>query len=132
MNNYVSTDVSSTEEKLRTQNINVIKLGNGKFIINQYPLKGQVILSGSKVFLLTNGDTFTFPEVKGYSSKDIIQLCNLLGLKYTLNGYGYVESTSIPTGTQVTKGDTISINLKNINPESLADVEVKQDDKKEN
>jgi len=130
--NFQSKPILTTVADLNKIGINPVVLGNGSNVIKQYPSKNTTTSLNSKVFLLTNGDTFTFPEVKGYSSKDIIQLCNLLGLKYTLNGYGYVESTSIPTGTQVTKGDTISINLKNINPESLADVEVKQDDKKEN
>jgi penicillin-binding protein 2B len=73
------------------------------------------------------------PEVKGYSSKDIIELCNLIGLKYELNGYGYVESTSIPTGSVINTGDIITINLKHVEPESLADVEVsdEKEDKKE-
>ena len=130
--NFQSKPILTTVADLNKIGINPVVLGNGSNVIKQYPSKNTTTSLNSKVFLLTNGDTFTFPEVKGYSSKDIIQLCNLLGLKYTLNGYGYVDSTSIPTGTQVTKGDTISINLKNINPESLADVEVKQDDKKEN
>ena len=39
------------------------------------------------------------PDVTGWSTNEIIRFCNLLGLKYTLNGYGKVVSTNIPKDT---------------------------------
>jgi penicillin-binding protein 2B len=106
--------------KLNEIGVQPVIVGNGSNVIKQYPKKNTTTSINSKVFLLTNGDTFYMPDITKYSSKDAIELCNLLGLKYTLNSYGYVESTSIPVGTQVMKGDSIVINLKNIVPEALA------------
>ena len=40
----------------------------------------------------------TMPDVVGYSTNEIVTLCNLIGVPYHLNGYGKVVSTSIPTG----------------------------------
>ena len=131
--NYQSKPILTATADLNKIGVSPIVLGNGSNVVKQYPAKNTKTSVNSKIYLLTNGDTYTMPEVKGYSSKDIIELCNLIGLKYELNGYGYVESTSIPTGSVINTGDIITINLKHVEPESLADVEVsdEKEDKKE-
>lgn len=118
--NYQSMPILTANAKLNEIGVQPIVVGNGSNVIKQYPKKNTTTSINSKVFLLTNGDTFYMPDITKYSSKDAIELCNLLGLKYTLDGYGYVESTSIPVGTQIVKGDSITITLKNIVPEALA------------
>ena len=118
--NYQSMPILTATAKLNEIGVQPVIIGNGSNVIKQYPKKDTTTSIKSKVFLLTNGTTFTMPDITGYSSKDAIELCNILGLKYTLNGYGYVESTTIPPGTEILKGDTITINLKNIVPEALA------------
>ena len=118
--NYQSMPILTATAKLNEIGVQPVIVGNGSNVIKQYPSKNTTTSIKSKVFLLTNGTTFTMPDITGYSSKDAIELCNILGLKYTLNGYGYVESVSIPPGTEILKGDTITINLKNIVPEALA------------
>ena len=121
--NYQSMPILTATKELNEIGVKPVIVGNGSNVIKQFPSKNTTTSIQSKVFLLTNGDTFIMPNVINYSSKDIIELCNLLGLKYTLNGFGYVESTSIAEGTEVHKGDSISINLVNIEPESLIDKE---------
>lgn len=111
MDNVVSTDVYETEEKLKKAGLQPIILGNGKYIINQYPLKNTKIVYGSKVFLRTNSTNFIMPDVKGWSSSDIITFCNIIGLKYKLNNYGYVESTNIEAGSVIDLNTTLEINL---------------------
>ena len=112
MNNFISSDIYSTEEKLKALNLNIIKLGSGKYIINQYPEKGQVVLAGNKVFLVTNSNEYTMPDITGWSSSEVITLCKLLNINYILNGYGNVESYNIPAGTVLTNELTLEINLK--------------------
>ena len=131
--NYQSKPILTAVADINKLGINPIVLGNGSNVIKQYPKKNTQTSINSKVYLLTNGTNYTMPNVIGYSSKDIIEFCNLIGLKYTLNGYGYVESTSIPEGSIINTNDTITINLKNVIPESLADVEVnnEQEENKE-
>ena len=89
-----------------------IVLGNGKYIINQYPLSGSKVISGSKVFLLTDDSTITMPDVTGWSTNEIIRFCNLINLKYTLTGYGKVISTNIAKDTVIdTNTMTLEITL---------------------
>lgn len=112
VNNYVSAETAATEEKLRAQNINVIRLGNGKFIIKQFPLKGNVILSGSKVFLLTDDSTYYMPNLIGWSSSEVSTFCKLVGLRYKTSGYGFVREQSLPEGTEITDDLELTLTLE--------------------
>ncbi len=112
VNNYISTDATVTEEKLKALNLTVIRLGNGKYIINQYPEKGSTILVGSKVFLLTNDETYTMPNMVGWSSSEATTLCHLLGIKYKISGYGFVKEQSVEEGTEINSDTEITITLE--------------------
>lgn len=113
LSNYISKEAILTTDLLEKKGIKVIALGDGKYVINQYPLKGTKITFGSKVFLLTNGENFTMPDVTGWSSNEIITLCKLIGLKYNINGYGKVVNTNIPSGENINFENTLEINLEN-------------------
>ena len=95
---YISGDITTTTEELERLNLKVIKIGNGTTIINQYPLKNTKVLVGSKVFLLTNNSEYTMPDIKGWSSSEVMNFCNLIGLNYTFSGYGTVTSFNLPVG----------------------------------
>ena len=111
LNNYISNQIDSTKSNLESIGLNPIILGDGDRIINQYPLKNSVVVSNSKVFLLSNGSNYLMPDVIGWSHNDIINFCKMLNLKYHVNGYGKVTSTSIPTGSTIDLNSEITIEL---------------------
>lgn len=51
------------------------------------------------------------PSVIGMGAKDAVYLLESKGLKVTLSGVGKVKSQSLPQGTTIKKGQTISIHL---------------------
>ena len=112
MENFISIESITTEEKLKKLGLTVIKLGNGKYVINQYPEKGRILLSGNKVFILTNDSTYTMPDITGWSSSDVITLCKLLNIDYTLNGNGKVITSSIAPETVITNETKLEITLE--------------------
>jgi penicillin-binding protein 2B len=112
IDNYISTETTTTEEKLKKLGIQVIKLGSGKYIINQYPEKGSKVLIGNKLILLTNDTEYKMPNVTGWSSNEVITLCKLLNIKYTITGNGIVTKTSIEPDTIITKDTKIEITLE--------------------
>ncbi len=112
MDNYVSTNVIESEDKLQKLRLNVIKLGTGKYVVKQYPPKGKKILIGNKVFLVTESNEYIMPDVVGWSNNEIITLCKLLDIKYTINGYGTVVSTNIEVGSVINKDTVMEINLQ--------------------
>ena len=95
LDNYISKCLDTTLEELKNKKIDVIILGNGKYIINQYPLKNKTLLSGEKLFLLTNDKEIKMENLKGWSLSEVKTYCNLIGLKLEYNGYGYVINQSI-------------------------------------
>lgn len=95
LDNYISKNLDTTLEELKNKKINIITIGNGKYIINQYPLKNKTLLSGEKLFLLTNDKEIKMENLKGWSLSEVKTYCNLIGLKLEYNGYGYVINQSI-------------------------------------
>lgn len=109
LDNYISTDLTATEEKLKKLNLSLVKLGNGKYIINQYPNKGDIVLVGSKIFLKTNSSEYQMPDITGWSVSEVNTLCKLLNLKLKTIGYGNVKTSSIKAGTTITEGTNIEV-----------------------
>lgn len=111
LESYLNTDVLSTEEKLKALGLNPVVIGDGKYVVNQYPNKKPRVLKGSKVFLKTESQNITMPDVTNWSENEITTFCNFIGLKYALNGSGHVTSTSIPAGSVIDLSTIIEINL---------------------
>lgn len=109
--NYISKEINVVKDTLTNEGINVIVLGTGKYIINQYPLKNISIVKGDKIFLLTNKQDFVMPNLTGYSLSEVKTLCNLIGINFTYEGSGYVNSQSIVENTQVTSDLTLHVTL---------------------
>ena len=112
LSNYISSNIETTTEELEKLNLKVIKLGNGNTIINQYPLKNTKVLAGSKVFLLTDNQEFAMPDITGWSSSEVMNFCNLIGLKYTFSGYGVVKEFNLTAGEVIDLTKTLEITLE--------------------
>ena len=97
--NYLSKDINSVTTMLENRKLNIIVIGNGKYVINQYPLKNSIVLENGKLFLITNGIEIKIPNMTGWSLSDVKNYCNLIGLNLEYSGYGYVVSQSIAQGT---------------------------------
>lgn len=111
LESYLNTDVLSTEEKLKALGLNPVVIGDGKYVVNQYPNKKSHVLKGSKVFLKTESQNITMPDVTNWSENEITTFCNFIGLKYTLNGSGHVTNVSIPAGSVIDLSTIVEINL---------------------
>lgn len=115
LDNYISTSLETTLEELKNKKINVITIGNGKYIINQYPLKNKTLLSGEKLFLKTNGTEIKMENLTGWSISEVKTYCDILGLKLEYTGYGYVKSQSIESGTVLDlENMTLSVELEKV------------------
>ena len=97
--NYLSKDINSVTTMLENRKLNIIVIGNGKYVINQYPLKNSIVLENGKLFLITNGTEIKIPNMTGWSLSDVKNYCNLIGLNLEYSGYGYVVSQSIAPDT---------------------------------
>lgn len=111
ISNYLNKSVTDIKNELIEQGLNPIILGDGQQIINQYPIVNTSLVSGDKVFVLTNSDNIKMPNLTGYSKSEIIALASLLNIDYFINGNGYVVSQSIKTNENVNSDMKLEVNL---------------------
>ncbi|MBP3892012.1 MAG: PASTA domain-containing protein [Solobacterium sp.] len=96
-------------EKLKDLNVNIYQLGAGNTIINQYPSGNAPVSTGQKVFLTTETNSFTMPDLTGWTRKEVTALWSVTQFGFKLTGDGRVIEQNIPPGTVVTKGTEIEV-----------------------
>ena len=101
LDDYMNKNKDEVVKSLSDKHLSVITFGEGNTIINQYPLANAKVISGSKVFFKTNENSFLMPDVLGWSENEIRRLCEFIGLKYHIEGYGKVKKVSIPAKTEL-------------------------------
>ena len=112
IDSYINKSTTTTEKELENQNINVVTLGSGDKVINQYPIADTEICSYENVILLTNSNNIYMPDLKSWAYKDVIAFLELIGVTYEVNGYGFVTGQSIEAGQLIDLNDTIIIELE--------------------
>ncbi len=95
LDSYINKNVETVKQLLESKGLEVVTIGNGDVVANQYPNSQIVVTKGCKVFLVTNGSEITVPNFKGWSKKDVQTYLNLAGIKYSSEGIGYLVSQSI-------------------------------------
>lgn len=106
MENFLNKDVEVSKNILNLKGVQFEVIGDGTKIVNQYPLKGTEV--NGKVFLVTNGDNKSVPNIIGYSRKSAVNLANILGLEYNIEGNGYVNSYTVDVDES---GKPVKINM---------------------
>lgn len=112
LDNYINNDVTMVEEKLKGKDLTIVKLGNGKYVMKQYPEKGSVVVAGNKLFLVTANSDYVMPDITNWSMSEVKVLCKLLNIKCSFTGNGHVETFSIPVDTPITNDLILEVTLK--------------------
>lgn len=111
VNNYISKKTEDISKELQEEGLVPVVLGSGKYIINQFPTKNEKVIAGSKVFILTNNESFIMPDMTNWSLNEVKTFCNLTNVTCNFNGYGYVISQSINKDDKITKDTIINFEL---------------------
>lgn len=111
IDSYINKRVGIIKEELEKKKMKVVVLGTGDKVINQYPSSGSKLYNGSVVVLLTDNYDLAMPNLVGLSYKDAINVLKLMGIKYSMEGNGYVVSQSVPEGIIVGNDVTVDIKL---------------------
>lgn len=109
MPSLLNHTVEYARNQLEGSNIQLIVLGGGNNVIDQYPKTSDTLTSGDRVFLLTDSNSFEMPDLTGWTRKDVAALWSITGFGFELSGEGVVTSQSVPSGTTVTKGTVIQV-----------------------
>lgn len=94
IDDYVNKDLESSIEELKTKFSDIVIIGDGNKIIDNYP-KNKVISKDEKIFILTNGKNIEIPDFIGYSKRDVNTYKNLTNMDIILEGNGYVYEQNI-------------------------------------
>lgn len=116
LSSYKSRDVVTIKSKLEQNDLDVIVIGGGDKIIKQYPASGITVVSNDKIFLLTNGNNYTMPNIHNWSRYDISKFCEFVGMECTFDGFGYSVSQSINVGDKIDSNSKLEVLLGNLRP----------------
>lgn len=112
LSSYANKKVDEVKQELTANGIsNQIIIGSGNKVIKQFPTKETKVTNKDKVFLITNDNNITIPDVTNLSSKEATSLLKLLDIKVKTEGNGYVTTQSIASGTAITEGMEIVLTL---------------------
>ena len=129
VDDYTGLNISDATQALQEQNLMYEIVGNGDKVLSQIPAPNDIITSSiTKVTLYTqpnDNKEIEVPDVRGKSAKEANEICLNLGLSLRLCGaihLGNYESIivteqSIPRGTVVPYGTTISLTILSIEGE---------------
>ena len=112
IDNYINKITLDIKRELNNNKIDVIVLGNGNRIIGQYPSNIVRLYEGDKVVLLTNNYDKTMIDFIGMSYKDVNSILKLMGVKYKLDGYGYVYEQNIEKDKKIDKEIVLKLKSK--------------------
>ena len=111
LDSYVNKKLADAKTELDSLGLKYTVLGNGTKIAKQYPEKNSTVTSADTIYLITNDNNLTIPNVIGLSSKVAKSILQELNVKVVLDGVGYVTSQSIPENTPITDGMEITLSL---------------------
>lgn len=108
---FINKKIESVKTTLEAKTMTYQVIGNGSKVIKQTPAKNTKITNKDTIYLITNDENLTVPNVIGLSSKVAKDLLEQLGIKVNLEGVGYVTAQSIPADTKITEGLEINLTL---------------------
>lgn len=106
---YISKNINDARDDINLQMLVPVIIGDGDKVVNQYPKKNVTIVASDKVFLKTNYNKVTLPDMTGWSISDAKVFCKMANLNCEIEGNGRVISTSIPKDSVLNLNETLKI-----------------------
>ncbi|WP_294581344.1 penicillin-binding protein [uncultured Thomasclavelia sp.] len=113
LDSFTNQSANFVKSKLESKSINVQIIGNGSTVLEQYPEATTQVTKNDRVFLKTESADITIPNFTGWSRKDVSTYASLSGINITIEGEsGQVASQSVPEGTILHAGDTMTVAIQ--------------------
>lgn len=112
IDNYLNKNINEIRTNLENKFSNVIIIGSGDKIINQYPKKNTVLGINEKIYLLTNGNEIIVPNMINWSKREVDTYCTISDIKCEIVGNGFVYEQSIEEKTILKQDDILTLKLK--------------------
>ena len=112
LENYINRPISEVTELLKSQGHEVVVLGNGSTVIDQYPQKGVTLLNNERILLLSQYENMVVPDMTGWSLKEVNAWSNFANIEVVISGSGFVSKQSISPNTQIVPDMSIRVDLE--------------------
>lgn len=103
--------VSEAGKLLETKGFTSIVIGTGDRVEKQLPAADTVALEGEKIILKTAGAQ-TYPDMTGWSLRDVMKLAQISDVKLNKAGSGYVIKQSLKPGSPIKEGEDLIVSLE--------------------
>lgn len=109
--NFINHSLNYAKDYLSDKSSDVTVIGQGSSILDQYPNAMANVLSTQPIYLLTDKNDLTMPDLIGRSRKDVLAYFKLIGLEVSIQGEGYVIEQTIVEGTPLTSDTVVEVTL---------------------
>ncbi|MCM2674827.1 penicillin-binding transpeptidase domain-containing protein [Shouchella plakortidis] len=107
MEDLQGESVEQAVSDLESNGLQVITLGDGENVSAQQPQSGVGLLEGEKVVLYSDEGPYQMPDMTGWSTRDVLKVAAVLGVKLDSEGNGFLNHQAPSAGEQVQEGDSI-------------------------
>ena len=104
--------VDYAKKKLKALDVHKIYIGNGNMVVDQYPKSNELTSTNQNVFIKTNSENITLPNMVKWSYKDVMIYKEMSGLNIICEGDGVVKKQSVAAKTKVTSDMEIIVTLE--------------------
>ncbi|MCF0106680.1 MAG: penicillin-binding protein [Holdemanella sp.] len=111
MPSFINHTISYAQGKYNSMKVQTVCIGDGSNIISQYPVASSTVNSNDRIFLLTDGENITMPNMIGWTYRDVASFCRLAGLTLQSSGSGIVSAQSIEVGKPIEKNGALAVEL---------------------
>ncbi|WP_100330821.1 penicillin-binding protein [Bacillus xiapuensis] len=103
-------ELDEAVKAMKAEGAEPIVMGKGKKVKGQLPGPGTSMLQGEKLLFTAEGEA-VMPDLTSWSLRDVMKAAQLLDLKVSFSGEGYVKSQNIKPGTPLKKARKLIIKL---------------------
>lgn len=76
MPSLINHSIEYVNSQMEGKNVNIVMIGDGNTIVDQFAKEGSTVYSYDRVFLKTNGENITMPDMTNWTRKDITAFGN--------------------------------------------------------
>jgi len=110
VDNFKNKQIESVKQTLEEKGNTYVVFGNGTKVTNQYPKKNTIISTKDKIFIFTNDDVVTMPDLTNYSVKEAEVVLSYLGIKHKVEAEGRISYQSVNAGTVINDDMEVVLN----------------------
>jgi penicillin-binding protein 2B len=104
-------DIAEAKKLFESKGFETVIIGDGNKVEGQLPTSDTIALEGEKIIIKTSGSK-TYPDLTGWSLRDVMKLAQLAELKLNKAGSGYVIKQNLKPGSPINEGENLIVELE--------------------